>query len=157
MFSSMQSDLRDELRRLERAEAAPYVGCPPTPRWYVPATGLWAAAYSGNVVWMRAGGPQWAVLPILVVLVIVAGVFIGWYRRYHGALPSLRGPKPPEIRRAYVNYLVGATVVAAALVFLIWAVPPAAPIAALVLVSGGVWLYERAYRRAADRLRKRLA
>lgn len=157
MFSLMQSELREELRRLERAEAAPYVGCPPTPSWYVPATGLWAAAYSGNVVWMRAGGPAWVVFPILLVLVILAGVFIGWYRSYHGAMPSLLGPKPPEIRRAYVNYLIGATVVAAIITFLIWTRSPAAPIAALVLVSGGVWLYERAYRRATDRLRKRLA
>ena len=88
---------------------------------------------------------------------IVAVVFIGWYRRYHGALPSLRSPKPPEIRRAYAAYLGGAAVVGGALAFMIWTVPAAAPVAALVLVSSGVWLYERAYRRATDRMRKRLA
>jgi hypothetical protein len=152
----MESDQREELRRLERAEAAPYVAYPPTPRWYVPATGLWAAAYCANMAWMRAGGPEWAILPIVVVLVALAGLFLGWYRRYHGAFPSLSGPKPPEIRRAYAAYLLGAAAVAGVLVTLIWVVPPVAPAAALVLVSGGVWLYERAYGKTAARVRERL-
>src|SRR5256885_14053367 len=32
----MECDARDELAIMQRAEAAPYVNCPPTPWWFAP-------------------------------------------------------------------------------------------------------------------------
>jgi hypothetical protein len=53
------------LAEAERAAAAPYVDYPPSPRWFAPAAGLWAA---GLVLAATALGDHPAVaIPIAVV------------------------------------------------------------------------------------------
>jgi hypothetical protein len=50
----------------------------------------------------------------LVVLVALQGGFMSWYRRYHGALPSMRRA-PGEFRRTFVAYGLGLLAVVGAI------------------------------------------
>jgi hypothetical protein len=154
-MESEQLDPHDAQRIAERAEAAPYVDYPATPWWYAPAVGLWVA---GLLLTLDAMRDHTAVaLPAMLVLIGLECAYLGWYTRRHGALPSLRRP-PAEFRGALAGYAVG-TVLAVAAITTAWLVAggPAAAVVALVLVTGGIALYERSYARAAARTRARLA
>lgn len=152
------SDLRSQLRDLERAEAAPYTETPPTPRWYVPAAALWAGALAALVKLTRGDDPArlWAAAGIIGLAALI-GVYVGWYQRYHGAAPSLRGRKPVEIRRVIWGYAAGALVVLAANAAVI-AVAPwwACAVFGFLTAGAGLWWYERAYARAAAAAKERL-
>ncbi|KAA1425224.1 hypothetical protein FE697_004965 [Mumia zhuanghuii] len=153
------SEIRDQLRELERAEAAPYTSTPPTPWWYVPAAALWAGSFAALTKLTRGDDPGriWAAAGI-VGLAALIGVYVGWYQRYHGAAPSLRGRKPVEIRRVMRGYVVGAVVVLGAIVVAV-ALAPWWVCAAVgcVTAGAGLWWYERAYARAAAAAKARLA
>lgn len=144
--------LRERVREADRAAAAPYVDYPASPGWYAPLFGLWAAAFVlvvglvDNPAW-RSGG--------LLVLALACGVIIGWQRRRRGTWP--RGKPPAEIRRVTVGFVIGAAVVIGIGALLLWLTPTAvaAPVS-FVVVTAGVWWYDRAYARAADRTRARL-
>lgn len=146
-------ELRERIRVAERAAAAPYVDYPPTPWWYSPGFGAWAAALlvllglPGDRHGWRAAG--------IAGLVLVEVVFIAWYRRYRGTWPS--GKAPDEIRRVMVGFVIGTVVVLGAGVLLVWLTPVAvAAVAGFVMVTAGIAWYERAYARAAARTRERL-
>ncbi|MBJ8342167.1 hypothetical protein JGU71_25075 [Antrihabitans sp. YC3-6] len=150
-------DPANELELIERAAAAPYIDYPPTPAWYPTAVGLWVAAMIGTFWWWREN----AVLFVgaLVLLVAIEVAFVRWISKRHGALPRLgHGTPPPEITRAYQSFFVGLIVVVAA-VGLIWWLGGlvAAMVAAFVLVTAGLTLYERSYALAARTVRARWA
>ncbi|SDE01162.1 hypothetical protein [Nocardioides lianchengensis] len=153
----MESDQLDphEARRIaERAEAAPYVDYPPTPWWYPPAAGAWAAAL---VLTMGLAQDHPVAAVGIVALIAVESAFLGWYARYHGAFPSLRRA-PAEFRPAFVRYVVGVVSVFVLVGATWWLVGyVAAGGVALVLVTTGLALYERAFAGAAERTRARLA
>ncbi|MFW6775486.1 hypothetical protein ACOACO_14470 [Nocardioides sp. CPCC 205120] len=152
-------ELRNSLRDLERAEAAPYVDHPPTPWWYFLVVPAWAAGMTTamHLALVEDVSSWWLTLGIVLLTALVGG-FFGWYSRYHGAVPSLRGAKPPEIRTAYRQYAVGAAVVLVAIGVAVATLPWWGSAAvAFVLVGAGVWLYEVAYARAATAVRERLA
>src|SRR5689334_3910822 len=146
----------EQLRAAERGEAAPYIRFPPTPWWYSPVVGAWAAAFVGTFAWWRVN----AVLFVtsLVVLIVLEGLFIGWLRRRHGALPWPGYGRPPaEIAAVWRGYAAGLAVVAAAIAVSWWlgGVPVGAAVA-FVTVTTGLALYERRYAQAAARVRDRL-
>ena len=153
----MESTPPDEqLRAIAQGEAAPYVRYPPTPWWYSPAVGAWAAVFVGAFSWWRVNGPLF--ISALVVLIAVEGVFIGWLKRRHGALPWPGYGRPPaEIAAVYRGFAAGFVVVAAAVAVSWWL--GGAPVGAavtFVTVTAGLALYERRYTRAAARVRERL-
>jgi hypothetical protein len=157
MLANMESDMGDlaaAQRVAERAAAAPYVDYPPTPSWYYPAFGVWVAAYVA-LLGLREEHPVLLVVGI-VGLSAVVGLFIGWYQRYHGAMPRpLRGPR--EFRRVYVAYFAGLAVLAG-LVAGAWVLVGHAAAVAVAFVGTvvGLYGYERAYAAAASRARERI-
>jgi hypothetical protein len=162
MVSSVESDVdpdaraaRAALAAAERAATLPYTEYPPTPWWYPVSVGAWAAAVLLAVTALREH--PFVAVPLLVVLIGAEGAFFAWYRRWRGAMPSLR-QVPAEIARAMRWYVVGVlAVVAAVAVVVVLAGPITAAVVAVVLVSGGLSWYERRYAAAADGTRARLA
>ena len=146
----------EQLRAIERGEAAPYISYPPTPWWYSPMVDAWAAAFVGAFAWWRVNGPLF--IASLVVLTALEVVFIGWLKRRHSALPWPGYGRPPaEIASVWRGYAAGLVVVAAAVGVSWWlgGVPAGAAVA-FVTVTGGLALYERRYAQAAARVRERL-
>jgi hypothetical protein len=147
-------EIRHALREADRAEAAPWTDYPPTPRWYPPATGAWAALLTLAVGGLDGRGARVAAVLALVALECC---FVAWYVRYRGGVMPT-GPAPREFRRA-IAIFVGAVVlvvlgvVALASLIHVWA-GAALALVAVTLVVG--W-YERAYATAAARSRRRLA
>jgi hypothetical protein len=145
-------DAADAIRQAERAAAAPYIDYPPTPRWYPPATGLWAAAFC-----LAMAIPDDSALRAvaLVILVAVQLIFLAWYRRYRGVWP--RGRAPEEVRKVLMAFVVGATAAIGVLGMTLWLADAwIAAVVAFVVVTPAVVLYERAYAAAAARARVRL-
>lgn len=93
----------------------------------------------------------------MVGLLALEGAFLGWYQRYHGALPSLRHP-PAEFRPLLWRFAVGYTAIlvftVAAWFFAEWW---AAAIGMGLMATVGVVIYERAYAATAARTTARLA
>jgi len=146
----------EQLRVIAQGEAAPYISYPPTPWWYSPAVGAWAAAFVGAFAWWRANSPLF--IGALVVLIALEGLFIGWLRRRHGALPWPGYGRPPaEIAAVWRGFAVGLAVVVAAVAVSWWlgGVPAGAAVT-FVTVTTGLTLYERRYAQAAARVRDRL-
>lgn len=157
-LSSMESDeARELLRVAERAEAAPYLDHPPTPWWYYPVMGAWAAGMIGAFTWWRESIPLF--LGTLAVLIVAEIVFINWMQRRHGAMPVPgRGTPPAEIGVVWRGYFLALPVIALVVAAVWWlgGVPVAAPVA-FVLVTGGLVFYENRYERAVSAVRARLA
>ncbi|MBB5837625.1 hypothetical protein [Kribbella italica] len=154
----MESDAQEQLRLIERAEAAPYVDYPKTPWWYPVVIGLWAAAMIGTFVWWRENAPLFT--SVLVGLLLLEAAFITWMQRRHGAMPMPgRGRPPAEIGGIWRRYFAGLAVIAVAVGLVWWLVGvPAAAGTAFVLVTGGLVVYERAYAvAAAAKVKERLA
>jgi hypothetical protein len=154
MLSGMESerDLAAVLRQADRAAAAPYIDYPPTPAWYPPATGLWAALFC-----LVAGLPDEGPLRELALLALVAVevAFLVWYRRRRGTWP--RGRAPEEIRTVMASFIVGAIVVVGVVGVTSWLTAPwVAAIVAFVVVTPALAWYERVYAAAAARARARL-
>ncbi|WP_350281355.1 hypothetical protein [Kribbella sp. HUAS MG21] len=152
----MESDAQEQLRIIERAEAAPYVSYPKTPWWYPPVVGLWMGALIAVYTWWREREALF--FPALVALIGLEIVFVIWMQRRHGALPFPgRGRPPREIGRIWKQYFAVAPVIVV-LVAVVWwlAGGPAAAIAAFVLVTAGIWYYEHRYAIAAAQVRERL-
>jgi hypothetical protein len=148
-------DPRQLLAEAERAGAAPYPAYPPTPAWFAPAVGIWAAAMVLVIPGM-SDRPLVAV-PILFVLIGAEGAFFAWYRRYRRTSPSLTGA-PPEIAGAMRRYAVGVVVVVAACtVAFVLGGPLVSAVVAFVTVTSGLLLYERQYAAAAAATRQRLS
>jgi hypothetical protein len=152
----MESDeIRAALRDADRAEAAPWTDYPPTPRWYPPAVGVWAALLT--LVFTGFDDHHSLRLGAIMALIAVELGFVRWYVRYrNGVMPT--GPAPREFRGAIVRFVAGAAVIvsgAAALAAVVaaWLAAGFALIATTVLLA---W-YERAYADAARRTRERLA
>lgn len=153
----MESDAREQMRLLERAEAAPYVDYPKTPWWYPIIVGLWVAAMIGAFTWWRENAALFA--SSLAMLIVLELAFITWMQRRHGAMPMPgRGKPPVEIgalwRKFYAS--LAAIVVIVGLVWWLTNVPIAAA-AAFVQVTTGLMFYERAYAVAAAKVKERLA
>lgn len=149
----MESDeIRQALREADRAEAAPWIDYPPTPRWYPVAVGLWAALITLALTTL---GQQLRVPAVLALIAIEIG-FIRWYVRFrHGVMPI--GPAPREFRRSVALFVVGAALVLAMAYGLTALVSHwVAGGAVLVVVPVLLTWYERAYADAARRARERL-
>jgi hypothetical protein len=145
-------DIARTLRQADRAAAAPYIDYPPTPRWYPPATGLWACCFCLSLA-IPSDNPLRAVA--LLVLVVAELTFVAWYRRYRGTWP--RGRAPEEIRRVMVAFMVGVVAVIGAVALAVWLTGPwVAAVVAVAIVTPAVAWYERAYGAAAARARARL-
>jgi hypothetical protein len=154
ILSDMESDqdIARALRQADRAAAAPYIDYPPTPRWYPPATGLWAGCFC-----LALAIPSDSRLRAVALLVLIVAelAFVAWYRRYRGTWP--RGRAPEEIRRVLLAFVVGAVVVVGAVGLVVWLAGPwIAAVVAFVVVTPAVAWYEHAYAAAADRARARL-
>lgn len=156
MLSDMESieEIRERQRVAERAAAAPYVDYPKTPRWYMPAMGVWA--FAATVLFLRPDTPSAVRIVGEVALVAACLALVWWQRRIRGVWAT--GGAPREIRRAMAGFVVGAVVVIGIVIgarFLVdvWV----AAGLAFVLVTAGVTWYEMAYARAARRVRERLA
>ncbi|MGC4893433.1 hypothetical protein [Micromonospora sp. DT31] len=149
--------LSERIREMQRAEAAPYIGMPPSPWWVPPFFGAWFAAYVGAFAFWRENGLAFVVT--MMALSAGMGAFLGWLTRRYGALPMPgRGTPPPEIRREFQRYAVGAVVVAGLVACVWWwAGLMAASAAAFALVTAGLSLYQARYERAAAVVRERLA
>ena len=142
------------LAEAERAASAPYVDYPPTPKWYPPAAGLWAAGFTLTVTaaWRRPV----IFVPAIVALLALEALFLVWYRRYRRTMPDLRAA-PVEFRSEFRRYAVGLVGVVAAVVVAAWLTGPwAAAATTFVLVTVGVLLYERRYAAAATATHARL-
>jgi hypothetical protein len=150
----MESDAaaQELVRAAERGEAAPWVDYPPTPGWYPSAVGLWSAALV-----LAIGTLDGAARPLVALaLVAVELLFLGWYRRYRGTLPS--GWMPRELRPVAALFAVGLVVVVGVAVLVVAIGHPVlAAVATLLLTTPLVWWYERAYAAAAAATRARLA
>lgn len=158
MFAYMESSLEasEQVRELQRAEAAPYVGMPPSPWWMAPVFASWFAAYVGVVaLW---GESRLAFGVGMLVLCFILGASLRGLTRRYGALPLPgRGTPPPEIRREYRRYGAGAVVIVVLVVCVWWwAGVWAASAATFALVTAGLGLYRSRYERAATLVRERL-
>ncbi len=145
-----------QLRAIERGEAAPYISYPPTPWWYYPLIGAWAAALVGTFSWWRVNGALFA--SSLVLLIALEVVFIAWMRRRHGALPMPGHGRPPaEIAAVWRGYVAGLLAVIVAVGVAWWRGGVAVgACAAFVTVTTGLVFYERRYAAAAAQVRERL-
>ncbi len=159
MFSTMETTpdpqaARETLRQAERAAAAPFVDYPKTPLWYPPAVGAWFAALAAMMAYRP--GPAISV-PLIVVLIALVGAFVAWHSRVRGTMPTLTGA-PRELHRPMYCYAAGVVVIAAVVVPTVaWGPPIIAVAVAFVLVTVGIAAYERAYYRAAQAVKERLA
>lgn len=146
------NEIRQALREAARAEAAPWTDYPPTPRWYPPATGLWAAGLAATF-----GGLDHATRSLAILaLVILEAAFIGWYTRYRGGMwPT--GRPPQEFRPAIAWFLSALAVITAATFALaqvhLWAAVALVAVAVTIVVAR----YEHVYAAAARRARERLS
>lgn len=150
-------DPSEQLRELERGEAAPYIAQPRSPWWVSVVFGVWFAAYvAAFSLWNMS---TIAFVVVMLALSAVIGGFFGWYSRRYGVLPSIgRGTPPPEIRREHLFYAAGVLVIAALVVLTWWRLGlMVAAAAAFILVTAGMLLYERRYDRAARAVRERLS
>lgn len=158
ILSNMESiDVAEQARIIERAEAAPYVNYPPTPRLYHPGAGLWAAAMVLSYTLLRDNLLVFAIA-VGSLLVIEFG-YLSWAAKRYGALPwPGRGNPPAEIAAQYRAFFIGAGV-SALLVVASWFLLGGFVAAGLafVLVAGGTLRYEHTYARAAAGVRARLA
>jgi hypothetical protein len=151
------SELSARIRELERGEAAPYVRMPPSPWWVPPFFGAWFAAYAGAFAFWGEG--ELVFIVAMLALCGGMGAFLGWLTQRYGAFPMPgRGTPPPEIRREYRLYGVGAVAIALLVAGVgWWAGVPAASGAAFCLTTLGLSLYQVRYERAAAVVRERLA
>ncbi|MET9274628.1 hypothetical protein [Kribbella sp. NPDC003557] len=152
----MESDAEEQLRIVERAEAAPYVSYPKTPWWYPVVVGLWAGALVGIFSWWRENSALFFALMATLFALEIA--FITWMQRRHGAMPFPgRGRPPQEIGRLWKRYFQALPVVVVVVGLVWWLVGvPAAAVTAFVLVTAGLWYYERRYAVVAQQVRERL-
>src|SRR4051812_33762710 len=152
----MESDVEEQLRIIERAEAAPYVSYPKTPWWYSPVVGLWVAGMIGTFSWWRENGLLF--VGSLAVLIALEIGFLTWMQRRHGAMPFPgRGRPPREIGRIWQRYFLTVPVFVLAVALVWWlAGVLAAALTAFGLVTVGLWYYERRYAVAAVQVRERL-
>lgn len=156
MTPEYRQKLAAELREAERAAASPYVDYPATPRWYEPAIGLWAAAFT---ITFSSYRDSLTFSLVMVGLIVIELIFIRWLFTSHGAMPWPGFGKPPaEIRPVWNAYFAGCVVVVGLVALTWWQVGPwwAAGLT-FVLVTGGLTWYDRAYAAAAQRVRERLA
>jgi hypothetical protein len=151
------TEARDQLLLVERAESAPYIQYPPSPWWYAPAVGLWAAVFIGVFTWFRVNSALFA--GSLAMLLVIELVFVIWMRRRHGALPMPgHGKLPAEIAWVWRGYFAGLGVIAVVVALAWWlGGVPVAAVVAFVVVTAGIALYERTYATAAAKVRERLA
>ncbi len=148
-------ELERELREAERAEAAPWTDYPPTPAWFPPLTGVWAALLVLAAT-TRDTHPVPAIIG-LIVLIVVEMAFISGYRRYRGVMPSFKN-LPAEFKPAVTQYVFAVIGVFGStwLAFELGGTP-GAMVASFLSVTALLWWYERTYTAAADAARKRLA
>jgi len=152
----MESDAEEQLRIIERAEAAPYISYPKSPWWYPPVAGLWVAALIGAFTWWRDNSLLF--VSSLAVLLGLEIAFLTWMQRRHGAMPFPgRGRPPGEIRRIWIRYILAVPVLMIAVGLAWWLVSVlAGAVTAFALVTAGIWYYERRYAVAAAKVRERL-
>lgn len=144
--------LRNQLNEIERSEAAGWLDFPATP-WWVP---LYFGAYAAGATFAIGaldGLPQ---LLVMLLLIGSAGLMVWWQRKARGTWPTKNNPR--ELNRPLWGLVIGAVVLAAACMAVNALVGlGAAVVLAGVLAAALSWSYERAYARAAEAARARLA
>lgn len=142
----------DQLRQMERSEAAGWVDVPPTP-WWVP---LYFGAYGALLAWSIGALDGWLASLVQLGLVASAGAMVWWQRRVRGTWPTSSPPR--ELRRPLLILALGAV----AVLLVSWGAHAIAGLPAAVVIAGlGTtlvsWSYERDYARAAADAQRRLA
>lgn len=157
MVSNMETDAtpQDALRQAERATASVWTDYPPTPWWYYPAGGAWAA---GLVYAITGVDNSLVQIAMVVGLCALSGLFIGWYKNYRGTLPRITSA-PREFKRAITVYFVVYALLIAGVIVVGFVLdqPLVAAVGMFVAATAGLYVYERAYESAAQRTRERLA
>lgn len=152
MESNGQRDsVQEQLREIERGEAASWVVYPPTPIWWPVSFGLWAAALALGIGLLDGAAQALTQLG----LALAVGLMVAWDRRRRGTYPS--GLPPREFYRAICWMLLGAAAVGG-LAWLVGAhvsVWLAAAIAGVGSFAVICW-YEREYAAIAAGIRERL-
>lgn len=143
--------LTEQLRAIERGQAAPWVAHPPMAWWWPLGFGVWTATYTLSQG-LLVDGPR---LLASLLHLAVALVAVWWMRRVRGTYP--RGGSPQELNGSFVLIFGGAVVVALAVLAVhVWQGPWAAAGVGFVLAWALVATYERAYAAASARVRERL-
>ncbi|MFC7493508.1 MULTISPECIES: hypothetical protein [unclassified Nocardioides] len=150
----MESDeIRRTLRKADRAEAAPWIDYPPTPRWYPFAVGTWAALLTLVLAELEDATRMAGA----VGLIAIELAFLRWYVGYRGGVMPT-GSAPREFRAAILCFvLTAAAIVLGATALVANVATWAAVVFVLVAVTLGIGWYERVYAGAAARARTRLA
>jgi hypothetical protein len=148
----VRDPLHEQLHEIERGESASWVVYPPTPLWWAPGFGLWAATLTfviGRLDGIVQGLAQ-------LCLIAVMGLAIVWDRRRRGTYPSGRAPR--ELRPAIRRLVLGAVAVGGVAWFIGAQVSLglAAAVAALGSWAVVAW-YEHQYAAVAARVRERLS
>lgn len=159
MVATVESDdeVRDQLRTVERAAAAPYVDYPRDPWWVVPAFGALASLLVlGIDLSGHSDVPDVLGVLLMAFVALSAWGYAWWQYRRRGTAPS--GKVPQELNRVLWWFVAGAIVVAVAMFLLAdWAPLWLGMPVAFVLASAGMSWFGRAYERAAAKVRERLA
>lgn len=153
------NEIREQLRLAERAAAAPYVDYPKDPWWHMPLLSLTSPIFAYMLYTMLHGTttsrstisfPAVASLGIALIIIL-------HQRKRRGALPS-GGKAPAELTRVLRWYAVGGITLAVSVIALALTTPlyVSVPVA-WVLSLGGIYWFGRAYERAAEQVRERLA
>ena len=151
MESNENRALHEQIREIERGEAAAWVVYPPTPVWYPVGFGLWAATLA-LAIGLLEGFPQAAAQLGLIALM---GALMAWDRRRRGTYPTGRPPR--ELHGAILRMVLGAAAVSG----LAWWVGEQVDVWLAAGVAGiGAWavvaFYEHEYAVITERLRSRL-
>ncbi len=137
---------------IERGELVSWVVCPPTPAWWAPGFGLWAAALALAIGLLDGVVQSLAQLGLILILFLV----IAWDRRRRGTYPNGRPPRD-------LLWVIGGLVLGAALTSVVaWVVGELVSAWVAAAIAGvGAWAvvawYERTYAAIAARIRARLA
>lgn len=154
-FDETSLSTQQQIDVAERASVAPFVDYPPTPAWYAPVIGLWAAGMTGVI--SNMSGNKEVMFPLLFAFIVLEFAFLSWYRRFMGTMPNLKNA-PAEIKAEMNRYFIGVVVsvaaIALAAIFVGWW---AGSIVAFATVTVGLSIYERRYAAAAKRTKERLS
>lgn len=153
------NEIRAQIREAERAAAAPHLTSADSPWWYAAFLGLvgpiLAFTTSQALVTFNGGTSTWPLIPALTAALIALFVVLD-QRRRRGTSPS--GPPPHELRTVYRWYYTGAVILIIAVSGLALVTPLAVSVpVGYALAAGGFAWYTVACKRAAERVRARLA
>lgn len=146
------NDAQEQLREIERGEAAGWLEYGPTPWWHP----LYFGAYAAILTFALGALDGLTQSLVLLVLTASAFVLIAWMRQVRGTWPTKNAPR--ELNRPLWGLIIGSVVLSGLCVAANTLLDlTAAVVLAGVLATGLTWWYGRAYARATAAARTRLA